>query len=158
MNWQSWLFWGIMATLAQLLFEAATQELRLTRMSLPYMLGTMFTPNRSKAKVAGFAIHIVNGLLFTLVYIAAFHYFGGPTWWRGALIGLAQAAFVLLVGMSLLQEIHPRMANERSGPAAMRQLEPPGFLAFNYGRKTPISIIISHLIFGTVIGSFAMSK
>lgn len=154
MSWENWLFWGVLATFAQLLFEGATQFLRLTRMSLPYMLGTMFTANRSKAKILGFAGHLVNGLFFTLIYIAAFHYWGGPTWWRGGIIGLAQAAFLLVVGMPLLPEFHPRMASERYGPTAMRQLEPPGFLALNYGPRTPLSIFISHFIFGTVIGSF----
>ncbi len=154
MNWQNWLFWGVLATLAQVTFEAASQGLRLTRMSLPYMVGTLFTAHRSKAKVLGFASHIANGLLFALVYVVAFHYWGGPTWWKGSLIGLAQASFVLLVGMPLLPEIHPRMASSRYGPTAMRQLEPPGFLALNYGPKTPISIVVSHVIFGCVIGSF----
>lgn len=154
MNWQSWLFWGTLATLTQLLFETATQAMRLTRMSLPYMLGTMFMSDRSKAKILGFAIHILNGLLFTLIYVAVFHYWGGPTWWRGALIGIAQAGFVLVVGMALIPELHLRMANERYGPTAMRLLEPPGFLALNYGPQTPISIIMSHIVFGTVIGSF----
>ena len=154
MNWLNWLFWGGLATLAQMVFEAATQALRLTRMSLPYMLGTMFTEGRSKAKIAGFGLHFMNGLLVTLVYVVTFHYWGEPTWWRGAIIGFAQAMFVLLVIMPLLPEIHPRMASERYGPAAMRQLEPPGSMALNYGPKTPIAIILSHMIFGCIIGNF----
>ena len=149
-----WFYWGVLATLAQTLFDAAAVGLRLTRMSLPMMLGTMWTPNRSRATVIGFANHIVNGLLFTLVYVAAFHLWGRHGWWLGALVGLAQAAFVLLVGMQILPAIHPRMATEQSGPSAMRQLEPPGFLALNYGPNTPIAIIISHVIFGMVIGAF----
>ena len=111
-----WFYWGVLATLAQTLFDAAAVGLRLTRMSLPMMLGTMWTPNRSRATVIGFANHIVNGLLFTLVYVAAFHFWGRHGWWLGALVGLAQAAFVLLVGMQILPAIHPRMATEQSGP------------------------------------------
>lgn len=149
-----WLFWGVLATFAQMMFEAATVGLRLTRMSLPFMLGTMWTANRSHAKLIGFANHVVNGLLFTLVYVAAFNLWGAHGWWRGGLLGLGQAAFVLLVGMEILPEIHPRMASERAGPTAKRQLEPPGFLALNYGPNTPISIVISHVIFGVVIGAF----
>jgi len=153
-NWQNWLFWGVAATLAQALFEAATQGMRLTRMSLPFMMGTMFTAHRSKAKLLGFGVHMLNGLIFTLVYMVAFYYLGGPNWWRGALLGLAQGMFVLAVGMTLIPEFHPRMASERYGPTASRILEPPGFLALNYGPRTPISIIASHLVFGIVIGSF----
>jgi hypothetical protein len=53
------------------------------------------------------------------------------SWWFGMLIGLAHALFVLTVltvGMMLLPTIHPRMATERHGPTAVRQLEPPGFM------------------------------
>jgi hypothetical protein len=153
-DWKNWLFWGIMATLVQLLFEAASQGLHLSRMSLPYILGTMYTSNRSRAKLIGFVQHLVNGAMFSLIYVAIFHYWGGPTWWKGALVGLLQAAFVLLVVMSLLPEFHPRMANERYGPTARRQLEPPGFLATNYGTRTPVAIVVSHVIFGTVLGLF----
>ena len=149
-----WLFWGVAATFAQMLFEAATVGLRLTRMSLPFMLGTMWTANRSRATVIGFAHHLANGLVFTLVYVAAFHLWGEHGWWRGGLLGLAQAAFVLLVVMRVLPDVHPRMASEHAGPTAMKQLEPPGFLALNYGPNTPISIVVSHVIFGIVIGAF----
>ena len=149
-----WIYWGVLATLAQALFEAAAQGLRLTRMSLPFMLGTMYTVNRSRAKWLGFGQHIVNGLAFTGVYVIAFHLIGQHRWWIGGLIGIGQAAFVLLVGMNLLPHLHPRMATEHSGPDAMRQLEPPGFCALNYGPGTPAAIVVSHFIFGVVIGAF----
>ncbi|MBB5342980.1 SAM-dependent methyltransferase [Tunturibacter empetritectus] len=154
MNWQSWLFWGVMATLAQATFESITQALHLTRMSLPFMLGTMVTSARSKARLWGFGLHIVSGLLFALPYIVAFHFLGGPSWWRGALFGAVQGTIVLTLGMSLMPNLHPRMATEWAGPSATRRLEPPGFFALNYGAKTPIAVLLSHVIFGTVLGSF----
>jgi hypothetical protein len=46
------------------------------------------------------------------------------------------------------------MASEQQGPTLTRQLEPPGFLALNYGFQTPISVIIAHIIFGVVLGAF----
>jgi len=49
---------------------------------------------------------------------------------------------------------HPRMATEQRGPEPTRQLEPPGFLAMNYGRRTPVSVIIAHLVYGAVLGAF----
>jgi hypothetical protein len=36
----------------------------------------------------------------------------------------------------------------------MRQLEPPGFLALNYGFQTPVSVIIAHIVFGVILGAF----
>ena len=35
-----------------------------------------------------------------------------------------------------------------------RQLEPPGFLALNYGARTPVSVVVAHLVFGIVLGAF----
>ena len=86
--------------------------------------------------------------------MAAFHLWDGGTWWRGALIGLIHASFVLTAGMWLLPGLHPRMASEQHGPTLMRQLEPPGFLALNYGYQTPISVIISQVVFGIILGAF----
>jgi hypothetical protein len=39
-------------------------------------------------------------------------------------------------------------------PTPARQFEPPGFLALNYGRRTPISVLLAHLIYGAIIGTF----
>jgi hypothetical protein len=54
--------------------------------------------------------------------------------------------------MWLMPGLHPRMASEQQGPTLMRQLEPPGFLALNYGYETPISVIVAHIVFGTILG------
>jgi hypothetical protein len=72
----------------------------------------------------------------------------------GSLIGLVHALFVLTVAMSVLPGLHPRMASERQGPTPTRQLEPPGFLALNYGKRTPISVVLAHLIYGGLLGAF----
>jgi hypothetical protein len=63
-------------------------------------------------------------------------------------------AFVLTVVMQILPGMHPRMASEQHGPTVARQLEPPGFLALNYGVRTPVSVIFSHLVFGAILGAF----
>lgn len=154
MNWPSWLLWGFVATLALTTVMAGSQGLRLTRMNLPYMLGAMFTPNPDRAALVGFGVHLLNGWLFSLVYVLAFHAWGRATWWAGAAIGAVQAAFVLSVGMRLMPGLHPRMASEREGPTVTRQLEPPGFLALNYGYQTPVSVLLAHLAYGTILGMF----
>jgi uncharacterized membrane protein YagU involved in acid resistance len=154
MNWASWLLWGFVATLVLTTIMAGAQGLRRTRMSLPYMLGAMFTPSRDRAKLIGFGAHLLNGWLFSLLYVAAFHEWGRATWWTGAAIGVVHAAFVLTAGMRLLPGLHPRMATEQQGPTVMRQLEPPGFLALNYGYETPASVLIAHVAYGIVLGLF----
>jgi hypothetical protein len=123
-------------------------------MNIPYMLGTMVTPDRDKAKVYGSLLHFVNGWIFSFLYVLALQAWGRATWWLGLLIGIVHALFVLTVALSLLPGIHPRMASEQFGPTARRQLEPPGFLGLNYGVRTPVSVLLSHAIFGAILGAF----
>jgi uncharacterized membrane protein YagU involved in acid resistance len=133
---------------------SATQGVGYTRMNLPFMLGTMFTPDRDRAKVVGFGVHLINGWLLAFIYAAAFQSWRRATWWLGLGIGLVHSLFVLLAVMPLLPGFHPRMASEQRGPEPTRQLEPPGFLALNYGRRTPLSVIAAHVVYGTILGAF----
>ncbi len=153
MNWTSWLLSGFLATLALSTLLATSQGFGLTRMNLPYLIGTFVTPQRERAKVYGFVIHLVNGLAFSILYVLVFEARHMANWWFGALLGLAHALMVLTVGMSLMPGIHPRMASEHHGPSSNRQLEPPGFMALNYGFRTPISVFLAHAVFGAILGS-----
>jgi hypothetical protein len=154
MNWSSWLIWGFGATIVLTIILSVSQGLKLTRISIPLLLGTLVTPNRDKAKWLGIFIHIINGLIFSLIYVAAFHVWGEATWKRGALIGFIHAAFVLGVVLPNLPGVHPRMASENFGPTVTKQLEPPGFWALNYGFQTPLTIILAHILFGMILGEF----
>jgi hypothetical protein len=153
MNWGSWILSGFIATLALSTLLVGSQGFRLTRMNVPYLLGTIITPERERARLYGFFAHLVNGWVFSFFYIYIFEAQHMVNWWFGLLIGLAHALFLLTVLMSLLPSIHPRMASERKGPTSRRQLEPPGFMALNYGYQTPISVFIAHAVFGAILGS-----
>jgi hypothetical protein len=153
-NWGSWLVWGFAGTVVLTAMLAGSQGLGLTRMNIPYMLGTMFTPDRDRAKIYGVLVHLVNGWMFSLIYVAAFEVSGLHTPWFGAAIGLVHGVFVVMVGLPILPGVHPRMASELHGPTVVRQLEPPGFLARNYGAGTPISVLLTHVVFGLVLGSW----
>ena len=150
----AWAITGFAGTVLLSTIMAGAHSIGLTRMSIPYLLGTMFTPDRDRAKVYGFLLHLLNGQLFSLIYVGAFHVVGQATVWIGLGIGLTHAAFVLLVGMPALPGMHPRMAGERHGPSAARQLEPPGMLALNYGTRTPLVALAAHAVFGAVLGGF----
>ena len=154
MNWSSWMLWGFVSTLVMTTIEAGAQELGLTRVDFPFMIGMIFTADRDRAKIYGIVAHVVNGWAFSLVYVLAFESMGAATWWRGALIGTIHAGFVLMVVLWIMPGVHPRMASEHHGPTAMRQLEPPGFFGLNYGVRTPIAVLLSHLVFGLILGSF----
>lgn len=153
MNWGSWVLSGFLATLALSTLLASSQGLGITRMNVPYLLGTIITPEREKATLYGFLAHFANGWLLSLLYVFIFEARHMVNWWFGALLGLIHALFILSVVMSLLPSLHPRMATERHGPTAMRQLEPPGFMALNYGFRTPISVFLAHAAFGAILGA-----
>jgi hypothetical protein len=154
MNWTAWAVWGFGATVVLTTVLVASQGIKWTRLSIPLMLGTMVTPDRDKAKWLGIYIHLVNGYLFSLIYVAAFHVWGGPSWQKGALIGVVHALFVLAVALPNLPAVHPRMASEYRISDGPKQLEPPGFMALNYGLSTPLSVVTAHIIFGMILGTF----
>ena len=154
MNWGSALLWGFVATVFLTGIMAGSQGIGLTRMNIPYMLGTIFTTDRDRARLYGMLFHFLNGWLFAAIYVFAFESWGRAEWWLGAVIGLVQALFVLTAAMMMLPGMHPRMAGEQRGPTPTRQLEPPGFFALNYGARTPASIILAHLVYGAILGAF----
>jgi hypothetical protein len=123
-------------------------------MSIPYLVGTMFTPDRDRARLVGNLVHLANGWLFALLYLVLFAAWGAATWWLGAAIGLVHGLFVATVVMSVMPAMHPRMAREQQGPTDLRPLEPPGFLGLHYGTRTPLVILAAHLVYGIVLGAF----
>lgn len=154
MNLPDVLLWGFLATLVLTTIMSGSQGLGLSRMSIPFMLGTMFTPSRDRAHAVGFGAHVVNGWIFALLYALVFESLGRAGWWLGGLLGIGHGAIVLLVLMPLLPGLHPRMASEHQGPEPTRNLEPPGFLALNYGRRAPLMTLVAHLVYGLILGAF----
>jgi hypothetical protein len=154
MSFQLWAVSGFVATVVLTTIMAGAQGLGLTRMSLPYLLGTIVTRDRDRARLVGIGIHLVNGWLFALLYLAIFRAWGSGGAALGAVAGAAHALFVLTVVMPALPGLHPRMAEQHRGPTTPRQLEPPGFLALHYGYQTPLSVFVAHVVYGAILGVF----
>ncbi len=154
MNVGSTLLWGFLATVVMAITTESCQGLGLSRMSMPLILGTMFTPDRRKAPIYGFLAHLVNGWAFAFVYALVFESLGRATWWIGAILGAIHGLATLLLLVPLIPGLHPRMASETTGPEPTRALEPPGFMALNYGRRTPAITIAAHVLYGVVMGLF----
>ena len=146
---------GFAGTLVLTTTLAAGSHLRLTRMDIPFLLGTAFTQDRSRARVVGYALHFVAGLVFALIYYAAFMALGRAGWHLGILFGLVHALFAgtALVNV-LLPAIHPRMGTPDSAANFSPLLEAPGFMLLNYGRATPVVSIVAHLAYGAIVGLF----
>lgn len=154
MDVSSVLLWGFLATLVMSITMTGSQGLGLSRMSLPFILGTMFTPDVSRARIVGLAVHLVIGVVFAFLYGAVFEALGLATWWVGLILGTGHGLVMLMLLLPLLPGLHPRMASETTGPAPTRNLEPPGFMALNYGRRTPLVGMLGHLVYGVILGSF----
>ena len=132
------------------------QEAGWTRMDIPLLLGTAFTENRSRATALGYALHILNGLLFALVYFAIFDAVGQAGWLFGLALGAVHALFVGggLVNV-MLPAVHPRMGTPWTDAEETPLLESPGFMLANYGRNTAAVTFVLHLAFGAIVGAFA---
>lgn len=154
MNLASVTLWGLVATLALTTLMQGAQGLGLSRMSVPFMLGTILTPNRNTAPVFGFALQFVLGWAMAIIYALVFESLRTTGWWLGGIVGLAHGGFIMIAVLPLLPGVHPRMASEHHGPEPTRALEPPGFLALNYGRRTPLITLASHVVYGVVLGGF----
>jgi hypothetical protein len=135
------------------LMEAA-QAARYTRMSIPFMLGAMVSERRFVIRVAGFSLHLVNGVIFALAYALLFEAIGRSDWWIGAAAGALHGVLVLVLLLPVLQDVHPRMARVDQGPDPTPMLQPPGFLALNYGTRTPLITSVAHVLYGGLVGLF----
>lgn len=147
---------GFVGTLVLTTGLRAAQEFGWTRMDIPLLLGTAFTDNRHRASAIGYALHFVNGLLFSLVYAGIFAAVGHTGWLFGLVLGALHGMFAggALVNV-LLPAVHPRMGTPTTDSEETPLLEPPGWLMRNYGGWTAAVTLALHLVYGAIVGGFA---
>jgi hypothetical protein len=147
---------GLVGTFVLTTILRGASELRLTRIDLPFLLGTAVTADRGRAKAIGYILHFIAGLLFSLAYAIGFAVLGRSGWLLGAGFGLIHGLFAgsALVNI-LLPIVHPRMGTPTSSIASGALLEPPGFMMLNYGRSTPVVSLFAHVVYGGIVGAFA---
>jgi hypothetical protein len=146
--------WSFVATLAMTAVLQGAQGLGLSRLSLPFLVGTFFTGDRRRAVIFGFAFYVLGGWIFAFLYFLLFATLGVYSWWLGLATGLLHGLFLLVVALPLLPYIHPRMASEYDGASAIKLLEPPGFMGLNYGYRTPMTTLAGQALYGAVLGGF----
>jgi hypothetical protein len=147
---------GFVGTLVLTTGLRLAQIAGLTRMDIPFLLGTAFTEDIRRAQAIGYAVHFVNGLLFALGYWLVFAAVDQAGWVFGAALGAIHAAFAggALVNV-LLPAVHPRMGTLWSDASDTPLLEPPGFMLSNYGRHTALVTLLGHVAYGAIVGGFA---
>ena len=146
---------GFVGTLVLTTALRTASELGVTRVDLPFLLGTAFTRDRGRAKALGYLLHLVAGEAFALAYYAIFAAIDTSGWLLGALLGMLHGivAATALVSV-LLPVIHPRMGSSLSAAGSSPLLEPPGFLMRNYGRGTLTATVLAHTAYGAIVGGF----
>ena len=145
---------GALATIVLTTTIRGASELGFTRMDLAFLLGTVFTDDRQRAKALGYACHFVIGLAFAFAYLAVFAVVGTSSWWLGALGGAIHALFASTVLVNvLLPLVHPRMGTPYTAANEIALIEPPGFLMLNYGRSTFVVNLIAHVAYGAILGA-----
>jgi hypothetical protein len=153
MFFRSALAGGFIGTMLLTTMIRAASELGWTRMDLAFLLGTMITDHRRRAKAIGYALFFLFGLAFALVYAACFAAIGSSGWRLGALFGALHAVFVCTVVVNiLLPVVHPRIGTPETAADDVALIEPPGFLMLNYGRSTFLITLAAHIAYGIVVG------
>jgi hypothetical protein len=146
---------GFLGTIVLTTLLRGASELGWTRMDLPFLLGTAVTADRVRAKLAGYALHFVFGLVFALAYWAVFAVVGESGVLIGAILGFLHGLFAGTAMVNiLLPAVHPRMGTGFDAAGSAPLLEPPGFMLINYGRQTPLATIVSHVVYGAIVGGF----
>jgi hypothetical protein len=106
---------GFVGTLVLTTALRTANELGLTRVDLPFLLGTAFTGDRSRAKALGYLLHLVAGEVFAFIYYAIFAAMDTGGWLVGALFGLLHG---VVSATALVNILLPTVAAPRSPPCS----------------------------------------
>lgn len=150
-RWELIVLWGLIATVVMTTVLEGAQLVGVTRLSLPFLFGTFVTGSRRMAQVWGYVLYIAGGWLFAIFYALILEA-TWRTWWVGLIAGLFHGAFLVTVFLTVLTQVHPRIATQYDGPSARRRLEPPGPFGLNYGRTTPASTVLAQGLYGLIFG------
>jgi hypothetical protein len=139
---------GLVATSAVTGAMALARRAGVTQLEFPRIIATAIGRDGRSTRAAGWALFVLNGAFFPLMYRAAVRRLGRsgsvPT---GAALGVLHGT-VAALGAGLLAPLHPRSraagltTRTRPRPAA-------GGLA---------ALIAVHVLYGTVIGAFARRR
>jgi len=144
---------GFIGTLVLTTMLRVAAEVGVTRMDLPFLLGTSVSDRRRRAKVYGYIAHFILGLLFALGYAVIFDATGRSGWVIGLFLGAVHATFVATTLVTvILPIVHSRMGTPETAADEIALIEPPGFLMLNYGRSTFVVTLFAHMVYGAIIG------
>jgi hypothetical protein len=134
---------GVLAACVLWLFRA----LGLTRLSATGQLGCLFydDPRLPMTETLGFVLFLAfHATLLAAVLAALLRALGGPGWGTGigvgGVLGFLAAAALPLLGRA-------------SRCVRMGRLPAPGHLGLEWGRVTPVALIVGYAVYGGVLGA-----
>jgi hypothetical protein len=140
---------GFIGTVAMTAVMMVGRSVGMTSLDIPLLIGGMFSREDDRARALGMAAHIVMGaVVFGIGYGLLFTVLDTASAGVGALIGLVHGAVLGIVVMPMMGMVHPRM-RIATGEA---RLEPPGVMGVAYGRGTPVGLLVTHVVYGLVVG------
>ncbi len=132
---------GIVGTIAISMVMAMAPKMGMPKMDIVGMLGSMF--NSAGNRSLGWAIHMMMGIAFAIIYAIGWNLFGSVGIGTGVLFGIGHW---LIAGtmMGMMGVMH---AGIKAGT-----VEAPGVLMFNNGGIMGfMGGLIGHVIFGLVV-------
>lgn len=150
-NWVLTAAWGLVATAIMTSVLEGAQLFGFSRLSLPFLFGTFVVEDRRRAMIFGYLLYLLGGWLFAFFYAVLFSSLGTSAWWAGALLGVGHGLFLIAVFLPTLPMIHPRMATEYDAPGPRQRLEPPGAFGLHYGKLTPVTTVVSQVLYGFIM-------
>jgi hypothetical protein len=132
---------GIVGTMVISMVMAMAPRMGMPKMDIVGMLGSMFgKPNRT----LGWMMHMMMGIVFSLIYAFAWSIgIGSATWLNGLIFG---AVHWLIVGMimGMMPMMHAGIKNGK--------VDAPGlWMTKNGGLKGFLGGLMGHMVFGLVV-------
>ena len=124
---------GSTGRMAMILLIYIGPILRLPKIDMVGMLGSLAAPNKEAAVTLGGAIHFSLGIVFAIIYAALWSVgIGSPTWYWGILFGTVHGLLVILLLLETTR-IFPQLSQDFNNLAMM------------------IAILLNHIVFGIVV-------
>jgi len=126
---------GSTGRMAMILLIYIGPILRLPKIDMVGMLGSLAAPNKEAAVTLGGAIHFSLGIVFAIIYAALWSVgIGSPTWSWGILFGAVHGLLVILL-LLVATRIFPQLSQDFNNLAMM------------------IAILLNHIVFGVVVAA-----
>lgn len=147
MDWSGLVWAGFVAVVVATAVLWVFRSFGLTTFSPSVQLGCLVVRNplSPAADTLGFFLLLLLGsTLIPAAYAQLFEWFGGPTWTRGAALGILHGVLTA-AALPMLGTIS---ACVRSGA-----IPAPGPMGIQWGWLTPLALTVGHAFYGAVCGA-----